>query len=260
VPINKPYRRTCRAFLDGEYSEGGRWQYMMHEKYSNDPQHYIRAFLLIQQDLKDLFAYVEPDDINLKTYSHRIHQLLMRTCVEIEANFTAILLENNYQKHGNWNMDDYKLINFSHRLSSYDARIPGWHGKKFLRTPFINWSHNKPLKWYQAYNKSKHDRQNNFKKAKFKHLIDAVCGLAIVITSQFSNNSYFPGPIGIALEYQGYDSDDKMISAIGELFRVKMPTDWPMDQRYDFDWSKIKSLSDPFQEFDHASCRGKPFF
>ena len=169
MPIQKPFYRTCRPFLNGEYTKGGRWQYMLHKNFSHYPQHYERAFLLIQQDLQELFAYVEPSDINLKTYSHRIQQLLMRTCVEIEANFTAILMENEYPKQitkkkdpKSWTICDYHLINFSHRLSSFAARMPGWYGKQGVRKPFQNWENNHKLEWYQAYNASKHDRQNNF--------------------------------------------------------------------------------------------------
>jgi hypothetical protein len=33
--------------------------------------------------------YVEPADQNLNTYSFRIHELLMRACIEVEANCKA---------------------------------------------------------------------------------------------------------------------------------------------------------------------------
>ena len=72
--------------------------YLLHPKYAKDPRHYVRAFLLVQQDVLELFSYIEPSDANLSTYSHRIQQLLMRSCVEIEANFTAILLDNEYSR------------------------------------------------------------------------------------------------------------------------------------------------------------------
>jgi len=64
--------------------------YLLHKRYATDPRHYVRAFQLLQQDVLDLFSYVEPSDKNLQTYSHRIQQLLMRACVEVEANLTAI--------------------------------------------------------------------------------------------------------------------------------------------------------------------------
>ena len=81
---------------NGTYSNDGHWGYLLHPKYASDPQHYIRAFLLIQEDLLKLFEYVEPCDENSDTISLRIQELLTRVCIEIEANFTAILKENTY--------------------------------------------------------------------------------------------------------------------------------------------------------------------
>lgn len=89
MSVNKPLKRTVRIFADGEYAEGGRWLYILNKQFAQDPQHYIRAFLLIQDDLKELFNYIEPADQNQGTFSLRIQQLLMRVCVEFEANCTA---------------------------------------------------------------------------------------------------------------------------------------------------------------------------
>lgn len=115
MPLKKPYKRTCRQLLDGTYSNSGNALYLIHKDYATDPQHYIRAFLLLQKDFLELLDYVEPCDQNLPTISFRIHELLTRACIEVEANFTAILKENKYSKNPNdFNIEDYKLINFSH--------------------------------------------------------------------------------------------------------------------------------------------------
>ena len=50
MSVTKPYKRNARIFTDGKFSEGGRWRYIIHEKYAQSPEHYIRAFLLIQKD------------------------------------------------------------------------------------------------------------------------------------------------------------------------------------------------------------------
>jgi len=251
MTVKKPFRRTCRPFKNGKYFGN----YFYHEKYARDPQHYIRAYLLLQNDLENLFSYVEPADQNLKTYSHRIQQLLMRCCVEVEANLTAILSENNYTKRkmNDWTMADYKSVDFSHRLSSYKVRLPGWNGKENIYQPFEPWKNQEKLPWYDAYNKSKHDRHNNFSKAKFKALLASMCGLTALITAQFFDIDFKPGKIGLAIAFEGYDSDDGMISAIGNMFRVGLPDDWLEEERYDFDWNELWSLDDPFDEFDYSS-------
>src|ERR1051325_5626530 len=118
--INRPYRRICRPFINGHYGRGGEWEYIIHSKYANSPEQYIHAFLLLQKDLQLLFDYIEPSETNLNCYSYRIHELLLRACIEIEANFKAIFLDNDFTKKGDMmNMEDYKKIEYSHKLSSY---------------------------------------------------------------------------------------------------------------------------------------------
>lgn len=232
--------------------------YLLHPKFATDPRHYVRAFLLIQQDVLELFSYVEPSDANLGTYSHRIQQLLMRSCVEIEANFTAIFLDNKYSKATsgqNLNIGDYKLIDISHGLSAYQVRVPGWKGTAGIRRPFAPWLSNHPLPWYQAYNKSKHNRHENFHLATFDSLIDAFCGLNILLSAQFMGEEY--GPSSKSLSISGarytYEGDDGMESSIGGMLRIKFPEDWSVEERYEFAWPAISSQDDPFENFDYTA-------
>jgi hypothetical protein len=170
--IPKPFRRNVRQFLDGSYSEGGRWRYVRHPAFAQHPDKYVRAFLLIQKDFQALFDYIEPADANLPCYSFRTHELLVRTCIEVEANFKAILLENGFARPGDWNMQDYRKVNRTHRLSSYQVKVPYWHGVGSIRTPFAAWdgAAGGGLSWYQAYNAKKHDRHAEFNRANFENL------------------------------------------------------------------------------------------
>lgn len=235
--------------------------YLLHKRYAKDPRHYVRAFLLLQDDILDLFSYVEPSDVNIETYSHRIQQLLMRACVEIEANLTAIFLENEYAAaQGNLTMWHYQLIDVSHRLSAYEVRIPTWQGSKGIRKPFQEWVSGASLSWYKAYNKSKHNRHDNFKLATFDALIDAFCGLNVLLAAQFHDEDYSPGgkTVGLMGGDYSYDGGDGMESSIGGMLRIKFPLDWPQDQRYDFDWQKLRELEDPFQSFDYSQYSQSP--
>jgi hypothetical protein len=232
--------------------------YLLHPKYAKDPWHYVRAFLLIQQDVLELFSYVEPSDTNLRTYSHRIQQLLMRSCVEIEANFTAIFLDNEYSKATsgqNLNIGDYKLINLSHRLSAYQVRIPGWKGEYGIRQPFAPWLSGCVLPWYKDYNKSKHNRHENFHLATFGSMIDAFCGLNILLSAQFMDEEYGPGSKSLSISGASYtyEGGDEMEPSIGGMLRVKFPVDWPADERYQFTWADISSQDDPFENFNYVA-------
>jgi len=249
MSITHPYRRTCRQFKDGQYFEGGRWEYLVHPKFAQSPEHYVRAFLLIQKDLQELLDYIEPADKNSECYSYRIHALLMRVCVEVEANCKAILQENGYVKSTDMNMSDYRKIETTHRLSSYQIKIPLWSGIKNLRSPFSGWKSGGSLPWYQAYNATKHDRRVEFEMATFDSLIEAVCGLLVVLSSQFGTEDFSSGPTLLAIAGPGGGMDN----AIGGYFQIRFPTDWPEIDRYDFDWHKLEHDPDPFQLIDYAA-------
>src|SRR6266404_8469565 len=164
--ITRPYRRTCRPFRNSDYATDGRWRYIEHPKFAQTPEHYVRAFLLLLKDLQELFDYVEPADTNLKCHSYRIHALLLRACIEVEANCKAILKENDYAKGGRWTMADYSKLNATHRLSSYRVKVPHWSGAQDIRRPFAAWAvPGGKLGWHEAYNTAKHDRLAEFEQA-----------------------------------------------------------------------------------------------
>lgn len=221
---------------------------MVHPKFAQSPEHYVRAFLILLKDLQELFDYVEPADKNLVCYSFRIHALLIRACVEVEANCKAILKENGYSRAGDWNMGDYKKIEKTHLLSAYKVKVPNWSGTRATRSPFSAWVSGGSLSWYQAYNTTKHDRHSQFEEATFEHLIDASCGLLVLLSAQFETNDFSPGNTLLAVG----GPDDGMQSGIGGYFRVRFPNNWPNDLRYDFDWQRLKSEPDPFQMIDYT--------
>ncbi len=164
MTVPRPYYLTVRQFTHGYYAGNMQDEYIKHPSYSTAPQNYIRAFELIQKDLIALFEAIEPADQNLQAYSFRTHELLMRTCIELEANFKAILAANTYSKTGNLNIADYFKIDKSHYLSEYEVKLPYWTGNRSTWKPFESWRINAAaasphsLGWYQAYNAAKHDR------------------------------------------------------------------------------------------------------
>ncbi len=121
-----------------------------HPSYADRPHRWIRAFLLIQQDLVQYLDSVEPAGGNLGTYSLRSADLLIRICVEVEANLTAILRANTYTKTGSLNMaTDYFRIEKSHFLSQFEVQFPYWDGAQRTRQPFCAWAGGTyaPLTW-----------------------------------------------------------------------------------------------------------------
>jgi hypothetical protein len=232
-------------------------------EYADSPHYFVKAFFLLQEDIKSLFNYIEPSDINLPTFSFKIHELLIRTCLEIEANFKAILRENIYtpvfkrgKKEGQaktedlWNMKDYIKINETHHLDNYEVELPFWRGEKNQYKPFENWSNSNSLKWYQAYNETKHDRHKNFETANFENLIKAFCGLFVVLSSQFHCESFSTGGSVLEINVDSYFEGE---FGIGDYLKIKFPANWQDDEKYDFDWSVLIKEEDRFEKIDYNS-------
>lgn len=245
VGISKPYRRTVRQLADGSYANGGNARYIRDPLFASDAEHYVRAFMLIQKDLLALFDYVEPSDVNLPTYSYRIHELLTRTCIEVEANFKAILTENGCAQA--YDMRDYVKCEASHFLSQYELRFPVWQGTGHTTRPFLPWASAAPLPWYQAYNHAKHSRHGNFQEANFGNLLDAFSGLVALLSAQFWTEDFSPAPDVLSLESRKSD----MECAIGGYLEVKFPTNFPATERYDFDWRILGQEGDRFQPYPY---------
>jgi hypothetical protein len=244
MSIAKPYRRAVRQLVDGSYQGSGHGRYVEHPLYASSPSHYLRAFQVLQKDVLTLFDYVEPADANWQCYSHRILELHARCCFEVEANFKAILTEHGYPSSRNWTMEDYQRLNDTHHLSSYEVKLPVWAGDRQTQRPFAAWSSSERLLWYQAYNAVKHSRHSNFGQANLGNLIEAVCGLVALISAQFLNLDFGPSYI------LGDGPSDGFDFATGGYFLVKYPDDWPVAERYEFDWEVLKnSEPDPFQTF-----------
>jgi hypothetical protein len=257
MSFDKPFHRNYRPVKAGPNSGYSSWAYIVDRSYSNNPEYYTRAFSIIQEDIIKLFEYVEPSDINNATYSFRIHELLIRICIEVEANFKAILRENIFEpkdKFGkprpekNWKIDDFKIVNKTHHLDDYGIELPFWKGQLNIRKPFEAWKNNLPLSWYQAYNQSKHDRVHNFDKANFGNLIDAYTGLCVILSSQFRTEDFMPGGQSLGVNTDSYFGGG---FGIGNYLIVDFPDNWEDEEIYDFDWSKLKTETERFAKIDY---------
>jgi hypothetical protein len=235
--------------VKGSYSEGGLSRYILHPLYAENASNYTRAFEIIQTDFLKIFEYIEPCDRNSSCYSHRINNLLIMICCEVETNFKAILDENGYKKNKT-TINDYKSINKTHLLSSYEVKIPYWKGDGSKIRPFECWKDESKLEWYQLYNDLKHNRQKEFEKATLGNLVKAICGLVVVLSSQFYTESFSPGNQALLLESNGTEYE----TAIGNYFGIKFPN-FPNELRYDFSYDDFCKLSDnqenPFLKFNY---------
>lgn len=234
--LEKPYYRIFRPGID---------EIVLNKCYANDRISLCRALKLIVNDLGNIFEYIEPCNDNLNTYSHRTYELFLRTCTEFEANCKSILKANGYSKTGTLNIQDYYKIDKSSKLSDYKVKLNIWKPNSKIYMPFSDWKDGYSLKWYQDYNKVKHDREENFKYASLENLVQAVTGLICILFSQFGIETlYAYNACAISTKDEdGYKFRDDF------MFSIKEPDNWIESEKYNISNKNIVS----FEKFDFNS-------
>lgn len=195
----------------------------------------------IEKEFKELSYYITIDRKQLKTYSIKIADLILRTVAECE-NIASVICKNENIKfkdkkghlrksvYFNEYIDalndifilDKKLVNPIYNNideNAFDTKLQPFRKEKIK----INGKEKEIIPWYHAYNKIKHDRVRNFKQANLENLITALAGL-------FMLNVYLKNEIF-------YDKDDydykKIVSKI-ENFSDAFQIDYAIKtNRYD---------------------------
>lgn len=152
----------------------------------------IRAFQNIQSSLNDLFNYIEPSQINLKAYGHKIRELLILACTEVEYLLLKVLVENGYTSKTFYTTRDYIKCRDILKLDKFEVILTQYPQLKKFQ-PFKGWDVSSPTKslaWYDAYNSVKHNRGDNIQEANLEHLLDSISALHILLQSQYGNNIF----------------------------------------------------------------------
>lgn len=203
----------------------------------NEIMSLLHTAQLIIRDLYELFNYVEPNDVNLRTYSHRLYELLLRTATEFDANCKGVLDANGYVKPGgaNLNITDYFKLEAVCHLSGYKVSFERWPNHVFK--PFEAWSAGTfaPLPWYQGYNHVKHNRFAHFNEANFENVMNAIAGLLCILHAQIGENMDCVCFAGIATQ-----QNEQTILTNG-TFTLHAPL-FPVADQYDFLWDNSKGV------------------
>jgi len=136
--------------------------------------------------VRSIFQVVNPDSSNLETYGIEIRNLLIAASTEFEAQCKGVMKANGHQRK-KWNTNEYVKLLGPMKLSDYTVKISPY-AKIKNRRPFDGWNSDTPtesLKWYDAYNATKHDREVNFHLATLENAIDAVAACAIMLFAQY---------------------------------------------------------------------------
>jgi hypothetical protein len=119
------------------------------------------------QELQQICRVIHPTCDNFEAYGHEIRNIIIIACTEIEAHWKNILRANGQKAESR---REYVKLSPAMRLGEYRVALPWYPWLKPI-TPFENWMPTEKgkkqfLPWYDAYNAIKHDRENNFSKAK----------------------------------------------------------------------------------------------
>ncbi|NWD99670.1 MULTISPECIES: hypothetical protein [Pseudomonas] len=139
------------------------------------------------KEVSEVFRFVEPDQPNYGVFSHKLRELLILLCTEIEANWKPIYDLNYPSKQvTRHTTKDYFLLKAPLRLGSYKARLKDYPHCSF--SPYVSWDGTAPtssLTWYDAYNAVKHDRESNFHRSTLEHVLNACAALHILQVTQW---------------------------------------------------------------------------
>jgi hypothetical protein len=195
INLSRPYYRVYRPKL-GTIRDEYVNSYSLKPEFSLEREDSFRAYTYLIADLMECFRFVDPKEkINLKTCSLKFHELIVRSCIEVEANLRGVLSSNSYVPRKNksghdlpLNMIDYRKLEKYLLLSRYRVQFVLAKGEYWnpLMTiqPFKKWSSSNPS-WYDNYHKIKHDRVLNFKDCTLKNTIESLSGLAAVLSAQY---------------------------------------------------------------------------
>lgn len=176
----------------------------------------INGYYLLEQDLKEILLFVEPDEeVNYNTYSHRLYALFIRACTEFEANCKDILKEERQEIFQNMNINSYyKIHDFYESINNFQIKL---HlSKEIDLKPLFDWEEQRGPIWYQQFNDVKHARVTEFKKATFKNVLYSVASVYILLYARFGNS--------VMCQYQENDqwySDDEFVWKENSLFKIK---------------------------------------
>lgn len=169
--------------------------------YRNDTQNGLRidsieqrsqeqALRILVEKLDEILLFIEPSKNGLESYSHKIRELLILSCTEVENQWRSLLIKANCipMNKREFTTQDYVKLSPRTFLSEYQVGLKNYNTFPPSK-PFEDWDSSNPTKslaWYDAYNKTKHDRDKNFSFARLQYAIDAVAANIVLYCTRFS--------------------------------------------------------------------------
>jgi hypothetical protein len=149
-----------------------------------------QSLRLLVERLDELLLYIEPDPHGLKAYSHKTRELLILACTELENTWKHCMrIAGASSPSGSeFTTKDYVRLLSPLYLAEYEVIVKPYPAVGPLR-PFSVWDANAPTKslgWYDAYNKTKHDRTTYFGEATLGHCFSSIAANLVMFCVRFS--------------------------------------------------------------------------
>jgi hypothetical protein len=170
-----------------------------------------QALRMLVERLDELLLYVEPSANGLASYSHKTRELLILACTEAENQMKRYLTLANYHREGDLNTRDYVRLAPKLYLSEYVIALKPYQDVESLK-PFRGWEAARPtqsLPWYDAYNKTKHDRTSHFSEATLANCLAAVAANVVLFCTRWS-------PFFLI------DGSGPLSSLVNQLFKIEL--------------------------------------
>lgn len=201
--------------------------------------------LLIDQ-LDELFLFIEPERAGLQAYSHKTRQLLLLACTEVENSWKYYISKAGaIPTKGFLTTKDYVKLADKLYLKRYRLKMRMYSDLPEI-CPFQNWDVAKPsasLDWYDAYNKTKHDRFTHFAEASLWNCIQAVCANVVLHCVRFSPFYIFDQGDSLTALYNQHFTIDFVNVDTSQFYLCKL--DLATDHRTSFygeSWHKYKHI------------------
>ena len=148
----------------------------------------MRAARNLFSRLRDIFQVVEPDHVHDSVFGHELRQLVILACTEVESSWRAVLSANQYPAGaGRWNTKDYVKLLGPMKLDEYAVTLAS-HPDYGPIVPFRGWEvaeATRSLGWYDAYNSTKHNREEELHRATLGVTVEAMAAVHVMTVAQF---------------------------------------------------------------------------
>ena len=185
----------------------------------------------LTRQLERICRTVHPTDETFEVFGHDIRNLLILACTEVESHLRGVLVANDMPGK-RFTIRDYVRLVEPMKLDEYGVDFPSYPWLAPIK-PFGEWRGKgrliHGLKWYDAYNAVKHNREDEFRRATLRHAFEAVTACAIMMAAQFG----LPEGLGQQSELQAF-------------FHVSTIPAWPLSEVYIYpygerpgDWVRV---------------------